>query len=47
MPAMRLICCCHCCCSCCCCQGSVEATVDEEDAAVKWANVKEDPEYVI
>lgn len=28
-------------------EGSVDATVDEQDAAVKWANVKEDPEYVI
>lgn len=28
-------------------QGTVEATLDEEVAAEKWAGKKEEPEYVI
>jgi hypothetical protein len=28
-------------------QGDVDATVDEEVAAKKWASRKEEPEYVI
>jgi hypothetical protein len=32
---------------CCCRQGDVEATLDEDVAAEKWAGKKEEPEYVI